>query len=103
MSGIKKKANTKGETLVETLVAILILTFSAMLLAEVSATAIRMNQEIEAVDTKYRDELAGVEKREVPFSGEVTIKSGGNTYHYQVDFYGDGVGLTSYQSKTGGI
>ncbi len=103
MKYMKKKLSTKGETVIETLVAILILTISAMLLAEVSATSVRMNQKIETVDAKYRDELAVVEKRESPQSGEVTITSGGNAYTYEVDFYGNEGNLTSYQAKPGGI
>ncbi|WP_312043664.1 type IV pilus modification PilV family protein [Anaerotignum sp.] len=95
--------NKKGETLLETLVAILILTVSAMLLAEVTASSTRINLDAEKVDKKYREDLEKVEKRETPISGEVTIKSGGTTYTYDVNYYGDKSGFTSYATKEGGI
>lgn len=100
---MKKIRNSKGETLIETLVAIIILTVSAMLLAEVSASSIRINKQTGKIDTKYRDQLAVVENRENPEPGEVTITNGGTTYTYQVEYYGDQVGLTSYTAKAGGI
>lgn len=95
--------NKKGETLLETLVAILILTVSAMLLAEVTASSTRINLDAEKVDKKYREDLEQVEKRETPISGEVTIQSGGTTYTYNVNYYGDKSGFTSYATKEGGI
>lgn len=95
--------NKKGETLLETLVAILILTVSAMLLAEVTASSTRINLDAEKVDKKYREDLEKVEKRETPISGEVTIQSGGTTYTYNVNYYGDSSGFTSYATKEGGI
>ncbi|MDD4844931.1 MAG: hypothetical protein PHU31_11490 [Anaerotignum sp.] len=105
MKYMKEKLGTKGETIIETLVAILILTVSAMLLAEVSAAAVRMNQKIEDVDKNYRDELAVVEKQDASFKGEITIKrlSDGHTYTYDVNFFGNEGDLTSYQAKAEGI
>lgn len=103
MRFFKQRQNNKGETLIETLVAIIVLTVSAMLLAEVSASSIKINNQAEAVDTRYRNELANVEKRESPVVGDIQIKSGSNTYTYEVEYYGDLVGLTSYTSKAGGI
>jgi len=100
---LKLIQNKKGETLLETLVAILILTVSAMLLAEVTASSTRINLDAEKVDKKYREDLEKVEKRETPISGEVTIKSGGTTYTYDVNYYGDKSGFTSYATKEGGI
>jgi hypothetical protein len=102
---MKKKLGTKGETLIETLVAIIILTVSAMLLAVVTATSVRMNQKIEDVDKNYRDELAVVEKRDTSFEGKITIQrlSDGHSYTYDVNFFGNEGDLTSYQAKAEGI
>lgn len=97
------KRNAKGETLIETLVAIIILTVSAMLLAEVTTSSTRINLSVEKVDKEYRDALKTVETREFPVSGEVTIQTGGTSYTYEVNYYGDMVGLTSYVAKKGGI
>lgn len=95
--------NKKGETLLETLVAILILTVSAMLLAEVTASSTRINLDAEKVDKQYREDLEKVEKREAPTAGVVTIQSGGTSYTYDVNYYGDRTGFTSYVTKEGGI
>ncbi len=90
----------KGETLLETLVAILILTVSAMLLAEVTASSTRINLNAEKVDKKYRNDLEKVEKRETPTTGVVTIQNGGTSYTYDVNYYGDRSGFTSYVAVT---
>ncbi len=103
MKLINSKRNTKGETLIETLVAIIILTVSAMLLAEVTTSSTRINLRVEEADEEYRDALETVEKRVSPVSGEITIQSGGSSYTYEVNYFGDMVGLTSYEAKEGGI
>lgn len=102
MRYLKRKRNNKGETLIETLVAILILTISAMLLAGMSATAIRINRSTEVVDATYRTEVVATEKRENGRTGKITIAEGvgGKTYDYNVDYFGIKDGLTSYKAKT---
>lgn len=99
----KSKRSFKGETLIETLVAILILTISAMVLAEMTATSVRINRSVENIDAEYRTNLAAVENRTSPEDGTISIKSGEKTFSYEVEYYGKVDGLTSYKLKNGGV
>lgn len=93
----------KGETLIETLVAILILTLSAMLLTGMSATANRINLRADAIDAAYRSEVEAVEKKELGKIGTITIAVDAEAYTYEVEYFGETPGLVSYQAAVGGI
>lgn len=75
-----KKIRAKaGETLVETLVAIVICTFASTLLANGVATASKLNKDARADDAKFQSALAIVEARdeaadEYKEDDEITIK-----------------------------
>ena len=89
MRNIRKRAS-KGETLVETLVAIVIITFSAI-------ASTNINRKVESSDTNFRDELAAAEGLQNPAKGQITVKSESGTYKYSVEYYGKEDGLRSYR------
>ena len=97
-----RKRSKKGETILETLIAILIITFSSVMLVNLTITATRMNKVTEQEDDKFRQALMEAEKAESGSSGEVTIKSGGSSYTYEVEYFGEDDGLYSYRASNGG-
>ncbi len=99
----KKRRSIKGETLLETLVAILILTISAMMLAEMTASSVRINRTVEKIDKEYRENVSAAEKRKFYKNETVTIKTTDKEYTYKVEYYGKADGLTSYKAEEGEI
>ena len=95
MRNICKRAS-KGETLVETLVAIVIITFSAIILVNMTIASTNINRKVESSDTNFREELAAAEGLQNPVDGQITIK-GEKTYSYKVEYYGKEDGLRSYR------
>ena len=91
-----RKRSAKGETLVETLVAILIITFSAIILVNTTIASTNINRKVESSDTNFREELAAAEGLQEPVDGKITIK-GDKTYTYDVEYYGKEDGLRSYR------
>ena len=96
MRNIRKRAS-KGETLVETLVAIVIITFSAIILVNMTIASTNINRKVESSDTNFRDELAAAEGLQNPAIGQITVKSESGTYKYSVEYYGKEDGLRSYR------
>ena len=84
------KRASKGETLVETLVAIVIITFSAIILVNMTIASTNIN-------TNFREELAAAEGLQNPAKGQITVKSESGTYRYSVEYYGKEDGLRSYR------
>lgn len=91
------KRASKGETLVETLVAIVIITFSAIILVNMTIASTNINRKVESSDTNFRDELAAAEGLQNPAKGQITVKSESRTYKYSVEYYGKEDGLRSYR------
>lgn len=58
---IRKLRQRKGETLVETLISMLIAVLSMGILSMATMTATNVNQEIREIDEKYNEELRQVE------------------------------------------
>ena len=96
MRNIRRRAS-KGETLVETLVAIVIITFSAIILVNMTIASTNINRKVESSDTNFRDELAAAEGLQNPAKGQITVKSESGTYKYWVEYYGKADGLRSYR------
>lgn len=119
MKLIKKVFRSKGETLIETLVAIMILAISAMLLAQITTSSVRINRIAEKADGEYRRELKMVENRERLSTGNVTIKRDKHsdetpdeipaelptkpkdTYTYGVRYFVGEGNLKAYQAQIG--
>lgn len=93
----------KGETILETLFAILIITFSSIMLVNVTLTATRINKVIEQEDTEFREDLMEAEKAVTGTNGEVKITSNESNYTYDVEYFGKDDGLYSYRALNGGI
>ena len=96
------KRASKGETLVETLVAIVIITFSAIILINMTIASTNINRKVESSDTNFREELAAAEGLQNPAKGQITVKSKSETgasksYKYTVEYYGKEDGLRSYR------
>ena len=96
----------KGETLVETLVALLIATFSVMMLTASITSSARINKQNSNADDKYTEELKRVESYEADAgfeAKEIQIKfdfGNGTTIVKDAILYGGEDGrLASYKAK----
>jgi len=101
MKNLKKRLK-KGETIIEALFAILIITFSSVMLVNLTLTATKINKDIEQEDTEFRNNLMAAEREESGNRGEVTIRSGSSNYTYDVEYFGNDNGLYSYRALNGG-
>ncbi len=96
MAKLKSK---RGETIVETLVAILIVVLtSSFFLTAVIATE-KINKTANSADNSFRAAQEQVEKRENKQDGTVTITVGNQSKTYDVEVYGDGEALQGYTLK----
>lgn len=94
---MQKLLDRRGETLVETLAAILIVSMSSALLLAAAAAASRMNQAVRAADEQLRQEQAAAERQEQSAGDCVTVRTdAGKTYSYQIDRTGGSGELRSY-------
>lgn len=96
---------TQGETLVESLVAILICTLSAVMLIVATTSAVRMNAAAEARDKDLQTaQQVAEENTGTAVSATASLKSGGvtlGTVAYQVSVYGSTDTLAAYALETG--
>lgn len=88
---MKKLRSRRGETLTETLVALLVVAFSALLLFTLTASAVRMLKASAVTFGQVYAEVGAADARLVP-SGTVQVTVNGKTV--TVPSYGDG--LKSY-------
>ena len=95
---MKKLRSSKGETLTETLVAVLITALSALLLATLTGTAVRLSQKADGAARALYGQISQAEAGGEARPGSVTV----NGETVPVWFYGAGDGLTSYRAKGGG-
>lgn len=92
----RKRLGHRGETLTETLVAIVIISLSSVLLASMVGAASRMNAAVLERDRVFYAELSQAERQLTPrASGTVTVRIGGEAVEFPVTVYGAG-GLVSY-------
>ncbi|MEG2037021.1 MAG: hypothetical protein RRZ93_03445 [Ruthenibacterium sp.] len=102
MDKLRKRLRSRaGETLVETLSALLIIVFSSLILMTMSMTAANINRQTAEADKRFREELLTAEKGGGESEKTVTILSGGKRYSYEV-LYAGGDGLCSYDKSGGG-
>lgn len=105
----KKLKACRGETLTETLAAILMVALSAVVLCTLAVTAARINRAAGEGDARFRQNQAVVERQRpdadgtLAQNGSVTITVNGAASTYPVTIYtmenGD---LTSYVYREGG-
>lgn len=102
MKPSKKLQHTRGETLTETLCALLAVVLSSLLLAVFISAAARMNSDAQKRDHILYDALSQAERQEVPGQpGEVTVLVNGRSCSFSVSYFG-GETFTSYRPEGGG-
>ena len=102
----KKLRSRRGETLSETLVAVLIVALSTVILATMTAASARLDRSADQVTAQFYDELTAAEacNDDDGAPGSVRLSgalAGGNT-DVPVTFYGLEDGLTAYRRAGGG-
>jgi type II secretory pathway pseudopilin PulG len=100
---MRKLKNRSGETLIETLVAILIVSLASVVLVQTVITSAQMSSSSGSADKKFSEALAAAETQSSTGSGTVTVtKDGaGESFSVPVNIYGGGSGdktLTSYSA-----
>lgn len=90
------RRRNRGETLVETLAAILIISLSSAFLLTASMAASRINQSARTSDEQLRKEQTAAEEQTVHHLGTVTVQTDGSTYAYRVNQTGDDAELRTY-------
>ena len=101
----QKLHSNSGESLVETLVSIVIVVFASLLLLMSTVTATRFNKKAQELSTAYTDELEKAElQSDGSWSGKVTISGDGITTPPQisVSYYGQAGKLSSYTMDEAG-
>ena len=99
---MRKLRNCAGETLIETLVSILIVTLASVVLVQMVVTGCQIDTESGKADKMFSSLLAEAEGEETSKgSGTVTISGTNGEYTVPVKYYGGGTGdrmLTSYSA-----
>lgn len=108
----KKWSDERGETLVEVMASILIMTLAVLLLFSAVMTSIRINKSAQDLDKKFYAALNAAEEQKqgtevtdntiVPAGSKVKVGQGTDLTEIEVDFYGgEGVLSYSYPSPAG--
>ncbi len=95
---MKKLLNKRGETLTESLIALLITVLSAAMFATMVTAAVNIGSKADAAVEEFYEELSAAEAGSIPESGTLEV----NDRDFTVEYYrrGDGL-LTAYRSKAG--
>ena len=102
--GVRKLKSKKGETLIETLVAILVIVFSGLTLYYAVTTSARINAAAATADNAFREQTVAAEQQQtVSYAGKAQIVSSSDGFSADVDVkYSGGDGkLSSYQLSGG--
>ena len=91
-----KKRSKRGETLVETLAAILIVVLTSTFFLTATLTTAKINRSARTADDTLRVAQEQVEQRQNGRQGSVKIKTAAGTAEYNVTFYGASEKLQSY-------
>ncbi len=95
---VKKFLNAKGETLVETMIAIMITSLSAMLLATAMLVASKINKNVEDADAVFQAGLNTAEQYGgTPVDGSVHLVFDSGTTTADAAYYGGESQLRSYR------
>lgn len=98
-----KLRSRKGETLTETLVAVLLVGLASVVLASMIGAASRMSGLALERDKNLYEEITAAEtQKDSGQNGDVTIKIGGSNKSMTVTYYGEEGQLNSYAYKKGG-
>lgn len=94
---LKKLKSRAGESLVETLVAVLIIALAAGLLAGGATTTVKLNQRAAESGRVFFEELSQAEAGETYGTGTAQVRLGSNFYQLDITFTGDEDGLRAYR------
>lgn len=99
----RKLARRSGETLIETLVSVLIVTLASIVLVQAVLTSVQIGSSSGSADKAFSSALTAAEEQKSPAgSGTVTLSKDGTVYDSaKVQYYGAGSGgkaLTSYSA-----
>lgn len=95
----RKLRDSRGETLVELLAAILIAALSVAVLFTCCLASSEMGKKTQAADERYYDSLSAAEgRKELAEEGEVQVGGNSTTTEVDINLYG-GDGMYSYQWK----
>lgn len=101
MGHVKNKLSQRaGDTLIETIAAILIVALSAVLLLSAAAVSVNANRKTIAADEKFAAEIQAAEAMtETSSSGSINITAQGFSKSVAVTYFGKEGELISYKVK----
>ena len=102
MRTFRKLRSRKGETLTETLVAVLLVGLASVVLASMISAASRMGAQALERDTALYDEITVAEAQSSGQNGSVTVEIGGSSQNFNVTYFGEEDQLHSYSYDKGG-
>ncbi|MEG1396633.1 MAG: hypothetical protein RSC82_06620 [Oscillospiraceae bacterium] len=96
---LKKLRQSRGETLIETLVAVLVMTCASVLLATMLLAASNLNGKALEQDQIFNEQLTVAETQQKPQGGTVSVQAENESKSIPIDviFYGDSTGIRSYK------
>lgn len=89
----------RGETITETLAAILIVTLSTLVLVTLALTAVRFNRTAAEADQRLQAEQVAAENHADGAPGTVTLRGDHIDCTYNVSYTGGDGALTSYEKE----
>ena len=99
---MKKLHSKRGETMVETLAAVLIVGLAAAMLATMVASAVRITSRTKEADAVFYRELSAAEEK-TKMVGEtnvtISVTGGSASEAKDITLYGTQDGLTAYEVK----
>ncbi|WP_306569503.1 hypothetical protein [Faecalispora jeddahensis] len=102
---MRRKRSSSGETLVETLAALLLVVLSGMLFLQMTMASTRMSVQSKEMDALYQKVLAAAEQQTSPALSTGSIDIDGRSYdvrYYAYSGASSGEKLISYAQRTGG-
>lgn len=95
---MKKLKQISGETLIESLVSILLVALSALLLAQMTAASSHFNRNAQQTNHEYHEALSAAEEATNTEPGQIQIIGSQKTYTYRVELSPHkGAPLISYE------
>lgn len=103
MRTFRKLRSRKGETLTETLVAVLLVGLASVVLASMISAASHMSAQALERDTALYNEITVAEAQSSGVqNGSVTVEIGGSSQNFNVAYFGEEDQLHSYSYDKGG-
>lgn len=97
---MKKKKFSAGETLVETLAALLLVVLSGILFLQMTLTSAQISADVRELDALYRQAVQTAEAQSTPHSGTGEIRVSTRTYQVEYFTQSASVGTAERQLKS---